>query len=131
MKAASKKFLVYYNEDKGLIGMRQHLFDWEEGDTITTDGVQVVVFGIFRGTTKNLNLVDDMFKVLRRFQPRQKTVRVLDEGYEHSETGDAFADSMNDLIHSHLEKVNVAKKVWKDFDAQLDFVDSVFAKMED
>lgn len=124
-----KKFLVYYNESRELIGMREHHFDWEEGDTITTDGVSTVIFGIFEGTKKNLSLAHRMFDTLRKYLPKKKEVRVLDEGFE--KTGDAFEDMMNALLHSHMELVDVHKKVWKDFDAQLDFVDSVFAKMEE
>lgn len=124
-----KKFLVYYNESRELIGMREHHFDWEEGDTITTDGVSTVIFGIFEGTKKNLSLAHRMFDTLRKYLPKKKEVRVLDEGFV--KTGDAFEDMMNALLHSHMELVDVHKKVWKDFDAQLDFVDSVFAKMEE
>lgn len=124
-----KKFLVYYNESRELIGMREHHFDWEEGDTITTDGVSTVIFGIFEGTKKNLSLVHRMFDTLRKYLPKKKQVRVLDEGFDR--TGDAFEDMMNAMLHSHYELVDVHKKVWKDFDAQLDFVDSVFAEMEE
>ena len=58
-----------------------------------------------------------------------KQVRALDEGFSY--TGDWFADMMLQLEHSHTELVDVHKKVWKDFDAELDFVDSVFAQMEE
>lgn len=124
-----KKFLVYYNESRELIGMREHHFDWEEGDTITTDGVSTVIFGIFEGTEKNMSLVKRMFDTLRKYLPKKKQVRVLDEGFSY--TGDWFEDMMLQLEHSHTELVDVHKKVWKDFDAELDFVDSVFAKMEE
>ena len=124
-----KKFLVYYNESRELIGLREHHFDWEEGDTITTDGVSTVIFGIFEGTKKNLSLVHRMFDTLRKYLPKKKQVRVLDEGFDR--TGDAFEDMMNAMLHSHYELVDVHKKVWRDFDAQLDFVDSVFAEMEE
>ena len=120
----TKKFLVYYNESKELIGMREHHFDWKEGDTITTDGVSTTIFGIFEGTRKNLDLMHKMFDTLRKYQPKKKWVRVLDDGFV--KTGDSFEDMMNGMIHSHYELVDVKKKVWKDFDAQLDFVDSVF-----
>lgn len=28
----TKNFLIYYNEERELIGLREHHFDWEEGD---------------------------------------------------------------------------------------------------
>lgn len=120
----TKKFLVYYNESEELIGMREHHFDWKEGDTIVTDGVSTTIFGIFDGTKKNLDLMHEMFDTLRKYLPKKKWVRVLDKGFV--KTGDPFEDMMNGWIHSHYELVDVKKKVWKDFDAQLDFVDSVF-----
>ena len=125
----TKKFLVYYNEDRELIGMREHHFDWEEGDVITTDGVRTVIFGIFDGTEKNMSLVKRMFNALRRHLPKKKAVLVLDEGYEY--TGDWFEDMMLQIEHSHTELIDVRRKVWKSFDAQLDFVDAVFSQMED
>ena len=124
-----KKFLVYYNEAQELIGMREHHFDWEEGDVITTDGVRTVIFGIFEGTKKNMGLIKSMFNHLRRHLPKKKQVLVLDEGYEY--TGDWFEDMMLQIEHSHVELVDVNRRVWKSFDAQLDFVDAVFAQMED
>ena len=69
-----------------------------------------------------------MFKTLRQYLPKKKLVRVLDGDFKA--TGDWFEDTMNALIHSHYELIDVRKKVWKDFDSQLDFVDSVFAKMD-
>lgn len=124
-----KKFLVYYNESRELIGLREHHFDWEEGDVITTDGVSTVIFGIFEGTEKNMSLVKRMFDTLRKYLPKKKQVRVLDDGFSY--TGDWFEDMMLQLEHSHTELVDIHKKVWKDFDAELDFVDSVFAQMEE
>ena len=127
MKKEVKKFVVYYNERQQLIGMREHHFDWEEGDTITTDGVSTTIFGIFEGTKKNLSLAHRMFDTLRKYLPKKKMVRVRDEGFV--KTGDQIEDMLNALVHSHMELVDVHKKIWKNFDAQLDFVDSVFEKM--
>lgn len=124
----TKKFLVYYNESKQLIGLREHHFDWEEGDEITTNGVRTVIFGIFEGTDRNMKLVKSMFDTLRRYLPKKKWVQVLDGDFKA--TGDWFEDMMFAMVHSHYELIDVRKKVWKDFDAQLDFVDSVFAKMD-
>lgn len=125
----TKRFLVYYNESRELIGMREHHFDWEEGDVITTNGVKTVIFGIFNGTEKNISLVKRMFNALRRHLPKKKAVLVLDEGYEY--TDDWFKNMMLQIEHSHTELIDVRRRVWKSFDAQLDFVDAVFSQMED
>jgi hypothetical protein len=85
-----KKFLVYYNESRRLIGWREHHFDWEEGDTITTDGVSTVIFGIFTGTRHNMIVLRHMMEVL--------SLRI---------------------------------KKTPDFDHLLNFVDCMFARMED
>lgn len=124
----TKKYLVYYNEGQELIGCRERHFDWEEGDVITTDGVRTTIFGIFYGTKKNLCLAHLMLETLHKYLPKKKQVRVLDDGFV--KTGDPIEYMLNSLVHSHYESVDVHKKVWKDFDAQLDFVDSVFSQME-
>ena len=103
----TKNFLVYYNEDRELIGMREHHFDWEEGDVITTNGVSTVIFGIFEGTKKNLSLVKSMFNHLRRHLPKKKQVLVLDEGFHY--TGDLFVDMMLQIEHGHYEWVDVRR----------------------
>jgi hypothetical protein len=76
-----------------------------------------------------MSLVKRMFNALRRHLPKKKAVLVLDEGYEY--TGDWFEDMMLQIEHSHTELIDVRRKVWKSFDAQLDFVDAVFSQMED
>ena len=123
-----KKFLVYYNESRGLIGFREHHFDWEEGDVITTDGVRTTIFGIFDGTEKNLKLASKMIDTLRRYLPKKKWIYVIDKGIKL--TGDWFEDALNIMENSHYELVDVRTKVWKSFDAELDFVDEVMSEME-
>ena len=44
--------------------------------------------------------------------------------------GDLFDDMMMQIEHGHYEWVDVRRRVWKSFDAQLDFVDAVFEQME-
>lgn len=60
--ANNKNYVVFYNESKEIVGYREHHFDWEEGDTITTNGVKTTIFAIFRGTEKNLRAASDMIK---------------------------------------------------------------------
>ena len=128
MDKTTKKYLIYYNENEKLIGMREHKFDWEEGDDITTDGVRTTIFGIFEGTKKNMELAKSMFSTLRRYEPKMKSVWVLDEGYKY--TNDLFENLRLQMEHGHTEFVNVRSKVWKSFDAKLDFVEEVFSMMD-
>lgn len=123
-----EKMLVYYNEERGIIGLRDHHFDWEEGDEIMTDGIRTVVFGIFAKTDKNIMLAQKMMSILRRYQPRKKMVMVLDEDFERS--GDFLSDMLSAFEHSHYELRDVRTQVWKSFDAQLDFVEDVLNKMD-
>ncbi len=131
MKKEIKKFLVCYNEVSELICLREHHFDWEEGDTITTNGESTMIFGIFEGTDKNLDLAYYMIRFLRNFRTKRMQGRVgaieaipVTDGWEE--------DTVYDLIQqSRSELIDASKNVWKDFDAQLDFIDSVFDKMEE
>lgn len=57
MNNDQKKYIIYYNESKNIIGVREHHFDWKEGEDITTDGVKTTIFGIFEGTERNIELL--------------------------------------------------------------------------
>lgn len=43
------------------IGHREHHFDWEEGDIITTDGKKTEIYAIVKNTPENVELLTDMF----------------------------------------------------------------------
>lgn len=78
--ANNKNYVVFYNESKEIVGYREHHFDWEEGDTITTNGVKTTIFAIFRGTEKNLRAASDMIKTINQYMPKYKQVSILNEG---------------------------------------------------
>ncbi len=127
---AEKRFLVYYNEEQQVIGLREHHFDWEEGQTITTNGMNTVIFGIFEGTDKNLDIMHYMLRYLRSYLPKEKKNKIrsiedfpMVDGWEE--------DTVWNIIKEHKkEMMGTCKRYWKSFDTQLDFVDSVFTKME-
>lgn len=52
--ANNKNYVVFYNESKEIVGYREHHFDWEEGDTITTNGVKTTIFCHFPRYGKEL-----------------------------------------------------------------------------
>lgn len=109
--ANNKNYIVFYNESKEIVGYREHHFDWEEGDTITTNGVKTTIFAIFRGTEKNLRAASDMIKTINQYMPKYKQVSILNEGVRL--TGDVFDDMINVMMNSHLETIQTRKRVWK------------------
>lgn len=127
--ANNKNYVVFYNESKEIVGYREHHFDWEEGDTITTNGVKTTIFAIFRGTEKNLRAASDMIKAINQYMPKYKQVSILNEGVRL--TGDVFDDMINVMMNSHLETIQTRKRVWKNFDAMLDFVEHVVNEVMD
>lgn len=127
--ANNKNYIVFYNESKEIVGYREHHFDWEEGDTITTNGVKTTIFAIFRGTEKNLRAASDMIKTINQYMPKYKQVSILNEGVRL--TGDVFDDMINVMMNSHLETIQTKKRVWKNFDAMLDFVEHVVNEVMD
>lgn len=57
------------------IGHREHHFDWEEGDVITTDGKKTEIYAIVKNTPDNVELLYEMFNrcsVLFRGAKQQK-----------------------------------------------------------
>lgn len=127
--ANNKNYVVFYNESKEIVGYREHHFDWEDGDTITTNGVKTTIFAIFRGTEKNLRAASDMIKTINQYMPKYKQVSILNEGVRL--TGDVFDDMINVMMNSHLETIQTRKRVWKNFDAMLDFVEHVVNEVMD
>ncbi len=127
--ANNKNYVVFYNESKEIVGYREHHFDWEEGDTITTNGGKTTIFAIFRGTEKNLRAASDMIKTINQYMPKYKQVSILNEGVRL--TGDVFDDMINVMMNSHLETIQTRKRVWKNFDAMLDFVEHVVNEVMD
>lgn len=127
--ANNKNYVVFYNESKEIVGYREHHFDWEEGDTITTNGVKTTIFAIFRGTEKNLRAASDMIKTINQYMPKYKQVSILNEGVRL--TGDVFDDMINVMMNSHLETIQARKRIWKNFDAMLDFVEHVVNEVMD
>lgn len=125
-----KKYLIYYNEAHQLIGLREHHFDWEEGDTITTNGVSTVIFGIFEGTDKNRTLAGWLFKTLRSFLPKKKREKIVNADYEYIGWWDDEDDEIENLKKARQQFIDAHKQIWKDFDAELDFIDKVFDIMD-
>lgn len=52
---------IWFIEGKE-IGHREHHFDWDEGDTVTTDGKNTEIYAIVKNTPNNVKLLCDMFR---------------------------------------------------------------------
>ena len=103
-----KKYLVYYNENEELIGIREHMFDWEEGQEILSNGRKVVIFAIFDGTPENIRIANIMMATLKKYSNNTKTRLVEKNGQLGFRT---------------------TGKVWKSFDAELDYVEEMVNSM--
>lgn len=129
MKTSVEKFLVCYNEESQYIILRRHHFDWKEGEVITTNGLKTVIFGIFEGNKKNRGLVGWLFRTLCSFRPRKKAMHVgTIEEFSFCEY-DA-EDEIEVLKKVRQQFVDTKRQVWKNFDAELDFIDNVLAAMD-
>lgn len=124
----NKKYIVYYNENKELIGYREHHFDWAEGDDIKTDGVTTTIFGIFEGTKKNMQLAHYMIATLKKHEPHYKDVLYFEGVSNITELCDSIV--AGNMPQIKCETRQTTKMVWKNFDAKLDFVDAVLAEMD-
>lgn len=60
-----KKYLFYSTND-GDFGVREHHFDWTEGDTIFTDGVPCRIMKVFEGNKINIMLSNRIMKTLKK-----------------------------------------------------------------
>lgn len=130
----TKKYIIYYNENANIIGYREHHFDWEEGEDIINDGKKVTIFAVVEGTCKNISIMNNMIKTLQKYSPRYKQVWVLDKPVPSTMAGNDIESRLNRaffaLENSHQETINTNKKVWKDFDAMLDYVDACLEVMD-
>ncbi len=128
-----KKFIVYYNEEKGIIGYRPHAFDWQEGEDIYTNGVKTTIFAIFDYSERNMRIAETMMKTLHRYNPHYGNRIVLNDSISESDinqAGDDLDKMMFLFENSHIERVQTNKKVWKNFDAKLDYVEDMVNSMD-
>ena len=122
-----KKYIIYYNESKDLIGVREHHFDWQEGEEITTDGVKTTIFGIFEGTERNIELAIATVKTTKKKYPFFREHLFPGDDVDEDDEDEVLDAAINQQIRDEF----APNYKWKDFDAKLDFVDSVMAEMDE
>lgn len=59
---ATKKYIIYYNEEEHIVNYCELPQDWKEGDDIIHDNVRFTGYAIFAGTEKNVLLAKGMIK---------------------------------------------------------------------
>lgn len=112
-----KKYLIYYNEQKNIIGIREHHFGWKEGDDVITNGVKTTIFAIFDGTANNEEIAYSMMRTLKRYSRVRTTKRIVLTRDDEGTVGIGLL-------------TRTSCKVWKSFDAKLDYVDAMVARMD-
>ena len=124
----NKKLALYYGVSKEVIGVRECLHDWEEGDVITTDGAKTEIYAVFDSTHENMMVLASMFIALNN----RTSMCCLKNFIELPANEDDLCDN-EDLINyldlSDLLSVmictawTVKKHQWPDYEKRLDFME--------
>lgn len=130
----SKKLALYYGETAEVIGVRECLHDWKEGDVITTDGAKTEIYAVFDSTMRNMLLMATLFVTLNT-----KTSMWCLRNYEPAPADEVEQWDNEDLIEfqdmSDLLSVmvcnttTVKKREWPDFEKRLDFMEEVVSNI--
>lgn len=126
----NKKLALYYGVNKEVIGVRECLHDWEEGDVITTDGVKTEIYAIFESTMPNMMTMAKMFCnlntntamwCLKGFNPNPQ-----DEDEEYDNEGILDYTDMLDLLAVMVcTPCTMKKREWADYEKRLDYMEDI------
>ncbi len=113
-----KKLILYFGLTTPVIGVRECLHDWQEGDVITTDGAKTEIYAKFDSTTENMNVLAAMFKELNTNTSSGLKFFVPEE----NDVTDYYD------IHDLLERMvcnqwTVKKRQWSDYEKRLDYME--------
>ena len=115
----TKKLALYFGLSDEVIGVRECLHSWEEGDVIYTDGVRTEIYAVFNSTEENMAKLLSMFKelntntamgYLKNFDPDE------DETW-------MFGDEEDILPYMVCNQNTVKKRVWSDYEKRLDYME--------
>lgn len=59
---ATKKYIIYYNEEEHLVNYGELPQGWNEGDDIIHENVRCTGYAVFEGTENNILLAKNMVK---------------------------------------------------------------------
>ena len=124
----TKKLALYYGVEKEVIGVRECLQGWQEGDVITTDGAKTEIYAVFDSSLKNMLIMATMFMVmntktsmwcLRGFEPCPADE---DEMYDNEDMIE-YTDMIDLLSVMVCNQQTVKKREWPDYDKRLDYME--------
>jgi hypothetical protein len=114
-----KKLILYFGLTTPVIGVRECLHNWQEGDVIDTDGAKTEIYAVFDRTEKNMSTLISMFKELntntamgglKNFDPEEDEVWMYGED--------------EDIVPYMVCNDNTRKKrQWTDYEKMLDYME--------
>ena len=126
----NKRLALYFGVDKEVIGVRECLQGWQEGDVITTDGAKTEVYAVFDSTLANMVVLATMFMILNT-RTSMWCIRGFDESplcKEDEEDNEDLIDfvDMDDLLSVMVcNKYTVKKRMWPDYEKRLDYMEDM------
>ena len=112
-----KKFVLYYGLESETIGVREHLHDWKEGETLYDDSgrifdaKQTVIYAIIWGTEKNVEALVEMFRELNT----ATSMKGVDYYF--------FDETPYILDYLKCTPYTVKKRQYGDYEKRLDFME--------
>lgn len=124
----NKRLALYFGVDKEVIGVRECLQGWQEGEIITTDGAKTEVYAVFDSTMNNMMIITQMFMklntktsmwCLKNFNEKPEDV---DDVLDNEELLDyiEFLDLLSVLV---CNQWTVKKREWSEYEKRLDYME--------
>lgn len=124
----NKKLALYYGVDKEVIGVRECLQGWREGDVIITDGAKTEVYAVFDSTMKNMMVMAQMFMTLNTKSSMWCMKGFIENPCDEDELMDdedliEYLDFVDLLTVLVCNQYTVKKRVWPEYDKRLDYME--------
>ena len=124
----NKRLALYFGVDKEVIGVRECLQGWQEGEIITTDGAKTEVYAVFDSTMNNMMIITQMFMKLNT----KTSMWCLKNFNENPEDVDEVLD--NEVLLDYIEfldllsvlvcnQCTVKKREWSEYEKRLDYME--------
>jgi len=122
-----KKLILFYGLTAPMIGIREHHYDWKEGDELDFRRAKTEVYAVFDVTHENMLKMYDMFKELNTPTSMKGLRCYLDcEGILDMPEECSLKDwpELQDVLpYMMCNKDTRKKRQWKDYDRMLDFME--------
>lgn len=128
-----KKLALYYGVNQEVIGVRECLHDWEEGDVITTNGVKTEIYAIFDSTMRNMKILAGMFCTLN-VATQMGCLKNYTQTHSNEELDNEWMFEYNDffdlLAVMTCTPWTMKKRQWADYEKRLDFMEEMVELIE-